>query len=272
MLAALGGQSVDPNATWPGRGRLGALTLDDPQAIVGLGEEIAAELAAKAPPQVKVEPKVTHVQHNAAPAAVLPPDAPASIPAIAAKPVEGFTPAPGNPTQVAWAAAQNTTAAPPSSYATVVVPPPAQQVAAAAPKKRGRPKSEPAAVAAPAPTSPVGQGAPQAAAPGEELEVYVNCVPNCETRSLRAYADGILGKLMDKFIPAGGLRDVRLAPKDGPLGFGGWRGAICAIVQEIPPPAGRWSLDTRDNEVMSEVANALASLCERTGALYVRGA
>ncbi len=262
MRAALVGQSLGMGASLQGAGDLGTIPpLHDPQDIIRLGGELVraqpvAQTQAVAP-TAQPAPFVQHVQHYAPPMSILPPDAPASNPALAAKPLESVTTAP----VMQWAGPN---LAPPP-----MTPPPA-------PKKRGRPKaSSPASVAvqqpvmAPPPTdvTPVAQ----ATDAGDDLEVFVDAIPNCNFVSLHPYIDTICAALCAKFIPPGGLADVRCAPKDGPLGFGGWRGAISAIVREHPPTSGTYYLDTRGNELALEVAEAMRTHCEKVGALYVRG-
>ncbi len=102
------------------------------------------------------------------------------------------------------------------------------------------------------------------------MEVFIDCIPNGDYESMHPYLDHVCALLCTKYNP-GGLADVRCAPKDSPLGFGGWRGAIRAIVLELPPPAARYYLDTRGNELALEAADAMRVVCEKTDSLYVKG-
>jgi hypothetical protein len=102
--------------------------------------------------------------------------------------------------------------------------------------------------------------------------VFVNTLPNCEFESLRPYVDQICDALVKKFnTSADNLRDVRVAPKDSPLGYGGWAGAIRALVIDCPPPAGCYYLDARDSDLNRAVADGLETVCNSTGALYSKG-
>jgi hypothetical protein len=92
-----------------------------------------------------------------------------------------------------------------------------------APKRRGRkPKAETAATA---PAS-----SPNALA---GLVLLVDAVPlgTMPSRDLAPYVAEIAAKLGES-VP---MRDVRLAPKDSPLAFGGWKGAIAQAVRQNPP-------------------------------------
>ena len=253
--AALSGVALQSGAALAGTGELGALMIQDPAHVIQLGQELQVRVAPA--PVGVITP--SQVQSVAPPATVpaqpafsiLAPDAPASNPAMAAKPLEAPAPV---------AAVASATMGP--LLAMPGVPP------AAEPAKRRRKSSKVvgASAAAPSPTPATSQGAPAA----EDLEVFIDCIPNGEFESLHPYVDALLDVLSDRYNP-GGLRDVRCAPKDSPLGFGGWRGAVRAIVIEKPPVPGSYYLDTHGNEVTAEVADALRVVCERTGGLYVRG-
>ena len=75
--------------------------------------------------------------------------------------------------------------------------------------------------------------------------------------------------LVERYATSG-IRDIRCAPKDGPLGFGGWKGAIAAVVRDSPPPPGVYYLDTR-GDFADVFADALVSHALRVGAVCVRG-
>jgi hypothetical protein len=240
MVAVLGGQAPHPNQQWAGVGDLGRLpSFDSPEAMIELAKEVsaAAQTAQQpAPAPVPAPPPPVHVAHVQAPAAVLPPEAPASNPAIASRPVETAAPAQSGP--------------------------PPMPAPAAPPKKERKPRPPKAAPAA-------GAEGVTASAPAE-LEVFVDCLPNREFDTLTDYMDAMLRALEGKFCVSG-IADVRCAPKDGPLGFGGWRGAIHAYVRTNPPHPGTYMLDTRGTDIAYEVADALRSICEAVDGLYVRG-
>jgi hypothetical protein len=226
MFAAIGGQSIAPGGTFAGNGEFGRtrVMLNDPFHVLQLAGELV--------------PAVQQVQQ------VLPPDAPASNPAFAAKSVEGFSFPPSHPA--------------------LPTPAPVETIAEApAAKKRGRPPK-----AADAPTTPmVTQDIPTG-----QLRVFINCMPNCEYESLHPYVDNIIATLVARFCAPPALPDLRCAPKDGPLGFGAWKGAIRAIVLEQPPPAGTYYLLARGDDYAEEVATAMLTVCNKATGLYVRGA
>ncbi len=225
---------------------------------------------------------------------ILPPDAPQSQPHLAAKPVEGFPFPPAGPSFASPVAPpftfppaqqpQGPTVAPlppssapsvpaapsPSSGATASPAAPATSTEpAAAPKKRG-PKPKAAAVA----EMQAGMNAALAAGVSVTTEtafmVFVDCTPNVEAESLHPYIDNIVAELVARFCAPPALPDLRCAPKDGPLGFGGWRGALRAIVLEKPPAAGTYYLRARGDEYAEEVAAAMLTVCNKSGGLYVR--
>lgn len=283
---AAGGQNVPPGTEYPGHGDLGAmpgLMLSEPQQVIDLAKQMGfgAQPAPAPAPQAPV-----HVQHNTVPQSVLPVDAPASDPALAAKPVEGWPVQPPQPVQQ-WQAQP-----PPAPM--LYTQPGAPLVAPAEPAKKTRaprgskkPSSD-APVAVQQPPTAIGQMTPnstavtpsfpaavsqvaQAAGAEGDLAIFVDCIPNGEYESLHPYVDKLCDVLCQRYVAPGGLRDIRCAPKDSPLGYGGWRGGIAAMVRELPPGPGRYFLDTRGNEIAGEVADALRVLCEQQGGDYTRG-
>ena len=172
------------------------------------------------------------------------------------------------------------------------------QPAVEAPKKKGRPpKAQPSqdattgAVAASAPASPPPQPAPasQAApvasspsAPAVALSsaltsaIFVNArVAANDSKSLSEYVDYINAELSKRYcVGSDGrptVQDVRCAPKDSVLAFGGWKGAVREVVKADPPPPGIYHLDTFTDELGEVVADALRVVAEQRGWLYVRG-
>lgn len=281
--AALVGQQIPAGATLTGSGELATINIEDPQHIIQLGTELS-------PPQVESRAyQLTNPGSNAAPVrqavmgnSVLPPDAPASNPALAAQPMPGWTGILASTMTPAQAvqAMQGVTFAGQQVY-TGTATPPAQTLVQVlqsahppvAPKRRGRPPK----------VAPTAVGVVQTAGPAEsaqllathaddtqDLEVYVDCVPLGEFESIHPYVEHLLGVLCDKFIPKDGLKDVRCAPRDSALGFGGWKGAVRAIVVEMPPPDGVYHVDTRGNEIMEIVADALLAVCAARNARYTR--
>lgn len=282
----------------------------EPAHVLQLANEIAPAApmqpaAAPAPAPVAPAPVAIPWQGMQQPAAaqpapwspqavqhVLPPDAPPSQPHLAAKPVEGFpmpaaptfaspvsppftfSPAqqPQGPTASAplspSSAAPAVTAAPPSPSSGATASPAAPATSTEGPKKRGpKPKGQRDTVPAPATAGAVGN---TATATTDGYAVFVDCTPNCDAESLHPYVDSIVAELVARFCAPPALPDLRCAPKDGPLGFGGWRGALRAIVLEKPPAAGTYHLRARGDEIVEEVAAAMLTVCNKTGGLYVR--
>jgi hypothetical protein len=101
----------------------------------------------------------------------------------------------------------------------------------------------------------------------EGYNVYVDCVPLTSTVSLDPYIDDLCRTLCNKFECA----DIRVAPKDGPLAFGGWRGVVRAYVLASPPPPGDYTLFSGMREITVEVADALREYCQRNGGNFVKG-
>lgn len=298
LKAAMGGYQMTPGAGLAGSGELGGIMMDDPAMIVQLGNELLQEEQRKiqnaqqaalqqAPQQIQLPQNTQPQQLPGFSSTYLPPDAPQNNPALAAKPIEGF-PMAGVVMQQPVAQIQLQPQQPVQMVTQEVV----QQAQPTAPKRGRRTKAEmeaARAAAAPAGVAPVVTGQtipmqqpaqqPQAVNTNDaelpfdaDSAVYVNCIPNGDFESLHPYIDSICDALVKRFASGPeALKDVRSCDPKGPLGFGGWRGGIRAIVLEIPPPAGNWYIDARNNELASEVANAMLTVCTRTGAHYVKG-
>jgi hypothetical protein len=275
MLAAANGQSIAPGTVWQGNGELGRMPvpITDPLHVLQLANEIAPVPPQAAPaPQPVAPPAPAHLPW-ASPAVqqILPPDAPASQPHLAAKPVEGF-PSP-LPPQAPAAPSVPFTFPPAQQPQVQTVAPAPIQAAPVSPPSAGATASP--AVPAPSPEPAKRGRKPKTATSGpvpaaDGFQVFVDCTPNVESESLHPYVDGIVSELVSRFCAPPCLPDLRCAPKDGPLGFGGWRGALRAIVLEKPPAAGTYHLRARGDEIVEEVAAALLTVCNKTGGLYVR--
>lgn len=302
-LAQLCGQQIAPGAVYAGAGAMAGIQIADPIQVLQLAGDFGWRPAAPVPPPIPVvaAPVPAPVITFAAPAAtaltqtaasvpatpaitvpwqgtpmsaqnapsILPPDAPVSRPELAAKPIEGFTMpcAPAVPTGVTFGAPAIT---PPTDQSAIVG-------TSEAPKaKRGRPRKAPAVATVEDLATRAGQVVTEDAAGVKYVdtvdgyEVFVDCITD-GTEPLDGYVDGLLAALVAKFCPPPCLPDVRCAPKDSPLGYGGHLGAINAMVRERPPSPGRLSLRTHDDPIRREVADALRVVCARTGGLYVRG-
>jgi hypothetical protein len=295
-LAQLCGQAIAPGAVYAGAGALAGIQIADPIQVLQLAGDFGWRAAAPVPapiPVVAAPAPAPFIPTTFAEAvrqpppvapSILPPDAPASNPALAAKPIEGFTPA--TPFAIGAPVTVQGGVATPVAFGTSApaITPPTDQSAIAgtseAPKaKRGRPRKNPEVTT----VATVENLAARAGAAITEdaagvkyvtevsgYEVFVDCVTD-GTEALDAYIDGILNALVAKFCPPPCLPDVRCAPKDSPLGYGGHLGAISALVRERPPAPGRWSLRTHDDPIRREVADALRVVCDRNNGLFVRG-
>jgi hypothetical protein len=209
-----------------GEGQLAPLTISDPQQIF----QLAAELGVQVPQ------------------AVLPPDAPASDPALAADPVEGFS------SEAAIAAHAEKSGK--KGRKKKDAPPPAEPAA---------PVTNVVNIAAEAPTPPAPAPIPVPAAPGviPGLRIMADAIPHgTGYQPLDPYIDGILAMLCKEY----GLADIRLAPKDHPLGFDRWLAAAGTVARAHPPAPGTY-VAMRRSRVAAEVTDALRPLCE----LFVEG-
>ncbi len=228
----------------------------DPDRLIGIAREIGP-LPTK---PVAIPPPVSPMIVAPPPllTGVLPPDAPKSNPMIASLPVEGFahpsavTPAveiPGLLASVPPAiAAPIVAAGAVSNPASVAIEP-------AEPKKRGRPAGKKPAEA---PTE--NKATPESSPEGRWL--FVNAIPNV------AYDD--LQRLVNE-LSIGMARhykcepcDPRMAPKDSPLGYGAWKGALTALARKaVNSPErlapGAYYLDSRGSELNEAVFDGLRS-------------
>jgi len=181
-----------------------------------------------------------HIGCPSAPAAVLPPDAPASDPALAAVPhVDVQAPA---------------------------VATPVQATPDAAPRKRGRPRKDASVLA----TASGADATPATHFASSGLHLYVDAVPELVDalavgiKSLDGYIAELCQALADEYQAA----DIRCAPQDSALGFGKWKGALAAVTRAQPPEDGVYTLlGTRESELRQVVVEALRPLC----ATYVHG-
>lgn len=250
-LASCSVNGIAPDAAMGavGEGKAGVVAFDDPGDVVRLATEVASKVGV---------PFVI-------PAPVLPADAPASNPALAADPVPGF----------GHAAAPVETAAP------VAVAP----AAAAAALRSGTP---PPVVIAPSggsdnlkkcieaagtgkgwPTKPALQegftelltrdgGTPISvqskvdvvAYEPTQVYIYIDCV--AKGTDLAPWIKQFTDLLCKEY----GCLDVRMADPKSKLGYGGWKGAIAVCVAEsyktLAP--GAYTLDTRGSEILEAAA------------------
>jgi hypothetical protein len=247
--AAMLGVEITRGAALAGSGLIGSIQLGALDDLLTLAAELAPGFGTPAP---------------AAPAAVdvavdlglLPPDAPASKPELAAKPVEAAAmvaatvaarPAPESPvadtTPRGTAAELDPTAAAPS-----------------APKKRGRPaKSNTTA-------KTLTQNEDGSLSVADTLEIFVDCIPSTPFEDLGSYVDDLCSRLCKQEKAA----DIRCAPEQSALSFGKWRGALTAVAKAEPPAPGTYVIFTSD-ERAAAVAEGLSEIVRARGGLFVRG-
>ncbi len=227
----------------------------------------------------------------AQPSFILPPDAPQSMPQLAQEHPKTEAPATEEPKKTRGRPKKVQDAAP------EVAAPPAAQTAAGAPPQHTAPATQvpPAAESAYTPpvstTAPVEQqySAPVVVAPdgtvvkdrygnapraADSGVILINARGLAPTKSLAGYVDYINGELAKRYNVTAdgkpGIQDVRCSPKDSPLAFGGWKGAVREVVKADPPPAAAYHLDTFTDELNEAVADALRVVSEQRGWLYVR--
>lgn len=278
FAAACGQTSCPPT----GSGQLAAITLKEPSHIFQLLAELEGS-NAPVPAPVNVPPPPAPVQSMG----ILAPDAPSSVPALAAQLPQA--PAPIVIPAAAAGPAQMNESGP-----------------VEAPKKRGRPKksetvggaTQTAASVVPPPHAP---GVTQVANPptvstfsqtassdgdsGRALldesdgttAIYIDCRPLGEdTSPLDGLIDWLNRDLASKYcVDATGkptVQDIRCAPKDSVLAYGGWKGALHEIVRRNGTPgAGRWHLDTRGDEMKQIAADALRVWAAENNVEFVQG-
>lgn len=244
LIAQRFGWNVPPGTVHNGTGELlkAKIQLTQPEQMI----QLAGELRGVAPIPVAPPAAALPPQQAGVPA-VLPPDAPASNPALASTPA----PAPVVPAAAAAAASG--------------APPVGPSEAVATPKKRGRPKKAANVVQ--------GDGVEVLDGP-VGFELFVDCIPSCEHASLQPIVDQwveLLRSTSDN--GTGAVPDIRCADRDHPLGFNKWKGALAAFVRMVVPKTspGAYVLDTRGSEINEVIAETLRGYCEASGGVFVRG-
>ena len=107
--------------------------------------------------------------------------------------------------------------------------------------------------------------------------IYIDCRPlNEDTSPLDGLIDWLNRDLASKYcVDATGkptVQDIRCAPKDSVLAYGGWKGALHEIVRRNGTPgAGRWHLDTRGDEMKQIAADALRVWAAENNVEFVQG-
>ncbi len=279
--AMAGGQNVAPGFEFQGvmappgaPHSLHATTISEWQHVYQLERDVAAKLGPmQAPVQAPVQaPPAPPPFAFTPPAAssVLPPGAPESRPELAqARPPE-FAPAQpvaekpekkrGRPAKDQGAAPEAAGGQASAQTAAANVPPPSTNAAT---------QVTPAAVPA------LNETAARAAITAGAGIVLINARGSVSTKSLAGYVDYINAELSKRYSVTAdgkpGIQDVRCVPKDSPLAFGGWKGAVREVVKADPPPPGDYHLDTFMDELNEVVADALRIVAEQKGWLYFRG-
>jgi hypothetical protein len=267
--AKIKGMELSPGAAFTGLGKLG--TIPQPLSIVQL-RALHADACRKAPTvpaPAPVAPPVTTAQPALPSNAVglIPPEAPASDPALAALPVDRFSAPPA------------ATAPPPPAPAPT--PAVAQYADAATPPTERKPaptdgmpnykrmNKGPLIEACEALYTEINSlraamdvGTVVNAPAPAGIVLHINALPSEPHDNLADYVRGICKTLEEQT----GAKDIRLSDTKA-LDFGKWRGALAAMVRDTPPEPGVYYLDTRGDEIAAEVAAALIPECAR----YVRG-
>lgn len=139
--------------------------------------------------------------------------------------------------------------APPSQPALASKPPSTKPAAGPG---RGHKKTD-------VPTSPIAQDATLAPT-SDQVEIYVNAVPRGPFADLAPY----VAEKCAKIAAAMKVDDIRVAGKDSPLAYGGWRGALAAVIRDEPPAPGRYVLFVA-TELGEVAAEALAPFVAARG-------
>jgi hypothetical protein len=203
--------------------------------------KVEATTATETPtPVVEVSTSVPEV------AAVLPPDAPKSDPALAAEPL----PSHGQESV--------------QGQESPAISPTTESGGHDVPKKRGRPKKTETVIYADQATIDAAKTViDQVATPTRLL--FVDCVPNQATENLLVYVT----KLADDLAKPEGSLDIRIPPhKDHPFAFNKWKGFLAAAIRANPPPPGAYvAFGVAGSELLQVAVEALEPMC----ALVVRG-
>ncbi len=246
--AAMSGHSLSMGASLAGSGRLAKINIRTVAEALQLAQEAtaqAAKLAAAAVP------------------AILPPDAPASDPALASKPVEGFSTPTVDPV-AAMDVVMVESLAPALAGLPADVPTPAEGAAAAVaatdpPKtkrKPGRPKTAPATTETAVETKTTEDDADGG------FDLYINAIPSIPYETLDAYVASLCEALCKRY----GAADVRCAPKGSVLEYAQWKGVVAAFAKSSPPKYGTFVIHT-----ISEIHEIVAEALSQKASMYVRG-
>lgn len=284
--------------------------IEDPALVLQLAAEVSSlpPLPVAAPVPPAPAPAAPPPVAPAPAISVMPPDAPASNPALAALPVDGFdnaksrelaaltTPTISGLTDTAQAVAATGQLPAPmmmqAAPAVGTVPPqPAAPVPAAVPPQA--PAPIPAAVPATTTASST-EAAPHKAGPGRgkrgprkpkdatttagvpactyddectTINLFVDCIPAHPYERLEPYINKLERALAAQYQAA----DIRCAPKDGPLGYDKWTGALAAFVRQSPPAAGHYVVKASGCRLAQVVVEVLRNIIDEQGGQLVEG-
>jgi len=252
LLNAEGTGHAVTDKPFAGKDRLGGIDAVD---TVAAFQALAAQLV-----QNGFAAPVKYVAAAAAPAVPVPAAAPPPVNPLAG--VFGILPADAPASQPALAADA----------------PKTEEPAAAAPAaekpKRGRPpKAQEPAAAAPAPQIPVSiNAAPPSMPEAVSTQVVttgivlgIDARPSTPHHDLDAYVHGLHVALIEHMhLKPDDFKDIRCSSDDR-LTFGKWKGTLAAFVRERPPAPGVYFIDTRDelSAVVAEALRPMASMCFR---------
>lgn len=220
----------------------------EPARVIAIAREMAP-LPQKPGTPVAQTPAVS------SPMGLVSNETPASDPAKAALPVEGFaspsavTPnvqVPGLIASVPPAAAAQVAATAPAAAPTNV----AATVTEEPKKEKGKPGRKPKA--------PKADGTPAATnEPGDDARwLFIDCIPNVAYEDCARFVSEWSTGLARHFKLAAPYDDVRMAPKDHPLAYGAWKGALSGVAKNaaasLPPGAYYVSTDSELGAAIAE--------------------
>lgn len=102
------------------------------------------------------------------------------------------------------------------------------------------------------------------------ITLFVDCCVESTSTVLANLWDVVDG-LRDDLARRAGLKDIRLAGPESPLGFGKWKGALAAFIRETKIPPGYYYLPGGDIEVRGVVVDAMRDVVRRSGGVLVTG-
>lgn len=103
---------------------------------------------------------------------------------------------------------------------------------------------------------------------GEGLVLFVDVRFETPTGKGIRLLDEVLSQALAELCQEYGVRDIRFAPKDSPLAYGGWKGALAAWLRTHCPQSGHWLInDVSESEIKQVAIEALKPACS----LFVRG-